>query len=732
MRELPFGSAVHPTGPPQGMLPGGTPPQEVTGAGDALRALLAPASIAILGASDRPSASLSLIRSLQRLGFGGAIHPVNPRYRTVAGLACYPDIGAVPEAPDVVACCIGGERVVEALPAVARRGARAAVVYDGGFAERGEDGRRMQDRVAAICREAGMALCGPNGMGVLNPVARSITYLSELRDATRLAGTVGLVSQSGSICNGMLADLRRFGFSLVVSAGNEAVTGTAAYLEYLIDDPATRVIATFTETVREPERYVAALDRAAEAGKPVVVLKVGRSERTRRAIQSHTGGLAGEARVFSELLRAHRAIEVHDLDELTEVLAVCQGRRWPRGRRIGVATGSGGQAELILDVAAGLGLTLPPLAASDRAAAERVIGPLTGDGNPLDYWGSGDFRSNLPHALATLGAGGHDAVVYCVDSHDDQPMAAPERLLDYAGFLAEAARRSDTPHYLMNMRPGVMNRMQIALLAKAGVPVIGGTRQGLGAIDRLGRYAAPLPPFCAARLSPPARRVLADQDRTMNEFDAKRVLAAYGLPVARERLVAGLPEAQRAAREIGFPVVLKAVGDAIPHKTELGLVALGIADEASLGRAWQGLERRIADHDMRAGVTGFLVQEYVAGGVEVFAGIMRDADFGLFLAFGSGGVGIEAARDFALRALPLREGDAEAMIEETRAALLLRGHRGGPAADTAGLADCLRGLAALAVQEGASVAEIDLNPIKVLPQGCVIVDALIVTAAGSR
>jgi acyl-CoA synthetase (NDP forming) len=241
-----------------------------TGDGGSLHALLAPRSIAVLGASDRPSASLSLIRSLRRLAFPGHVWPVNPRHASIAGLDCYPAIAELPDAPDVVACCIGAARITDALPAVAARGARGAVIYDGGFAERSEDGRRAQEKIAAICREAGMALCGPNGMGILNPTASSTSYLSELRDPKGLAGNVGLVSQSGSICNGMLTDLRRFGFSLVVSCGNEPVTNTAAYLEYRIDDPATRVIATFTETIRQPERYVAALDRAAAAGLDMV------------------------------------------------------------------------------------------------------------------------------------------------------------------------------------------------------------------------------------------------------------------------------------------------------------------------------------------------------------------------------------------------------------------------------------------------------------------------------
>ena len=481
--------------------------------------------------------------------FAGAIYPINPRYEAVAGLRCYASIAEVPDAPDVVACCINSARILDALAEVAARGARAAVVYDGGFAERGENGKRMQDRLATICRDAGMALCGPNGMGILNPAASSTSYLAELRDPPRLRGNVGLVSQSGSICNGMMADVRRFGFSLVVSCGNEAVTGSAAFLEYLIDDPATRVIAMFIETIREPEHYVAALDRAASVGKPVVVLKVGRNERTRKAIHTHTGGLAGEAHIVSEVLRAHRAIEVRDLDEMTEVLAVCQGSRWPRGRRIGLTSGSGGQVELILDLAPALGIELPPLSPQDRAEAERVIGTVTGDGNPLDYWGNGDFRTNLPHALSVLNhSDAHDAIVYCVDTHDDQPMVSPERLLQYAGFLATAARTSDKPHYLMNMRPGVMHQVQVAFLGDHGIPVIGGTRQGLGAIDRLGWYVTqPSPP----RRTPPGTLRLDEHGRTINEFDAKRLLAAYGLPVARERLVASQQEAQQAATELG-------------------------------------------------------------------------------------------------------------------------------------------------------------------------------------
>jgi len=460
-----------------------------------LDALLRPRSVAVLGASERPSIGRAVVESLELMGFPGDIYPINPKYETLLGRRCYPSIASLPAGVDCLAVCVNHERVLEHMRPAAERNVGAVVVFDGGFGEAGPEGRRVQNEIASICREANIAFCGPNCMGVVNPHDRSMVYVTALRDPALLAGNVGLISQSGSICIGLLADCRRFGWSHVISSGNEAVLTTADFLEYLVDDPETRVIATFTESVRDPERFVAALDRAADRGKPVVVLKAGKSERTRRAVMSHTGGLAGESRVLSEVLRAHRAIEVADLDEMTEVLAACQGERWPRGRRLAVMTASGGQAELILDVASTAGLELPPLSAGARAEVERVIGPLTGDGNPLDAWGNGDFAANFPHALQVLGADpDSDAVALCSDAFDDQPIGTPSRMLEYARMLAAGAKASAKPFYFMTTRSGVFRRDQSDFLREHGIAVIGGTRQGLGAVDRLARWSEPLRP----------------------------------------------------------------------------------------------------------------------------------------------------------------------------------------------------------------------------------------------
>jgi len=699
-------------------------------------ALVKPRSVAIVGATDRGGPGRAVMESLGAIGFTGPIYPVNPKYPTVLNVTCYPSLTDLPEAPDMVVFSIRNPLIPEQMRLAARRGARAAVIYDSGFAELGGDGAKLQDEIAGLAREAGMAVCGPNCMGILNPPARVTTYKQSIMEPAAITGNVGIVSQSGSVCIALLSDLRRFGVSLSVSAGNEAVTRTVDYLDYLIDDPNTKVIATFTETVREPERYVAALDRAADAGKPVVVIKVGRTERTQHAITSHTGGLAGSSRVFSELLRAHRAIEVSDLDEMTEVLAVCQGKRWPQGRGISVITGSGGLAELILDNATGLGLDLPPLTPAERGEAECVLGRITGDGNPFDAWGNGNYAVNLPHAMSVVDKSDRiDAICYCADTSNDPIIGQPSRILENVAMLTTAARDSTKPYYLLSSRSGVMNRRQIDGMRQEGLVVIGGTRQGLGALDRIGRWSQGLPAVRAAGAGAPATPQLAERidarRRTINEHDAKRLLAECGIPITREQRVADLAAAKAAARTLGYPVVLKALSDVIAHKTELGVVAVNLKNDDELSRAHAQLSERLDKLDPRPADLGFLVQEFVAGGIEVFAGVSRDPDFGLSLAFGMGGVAIEVMRDFALRMLPLRQGDAEAMIAETRAAALLGAVRGSEAADVEKLAACLYALGDFAWQNAERIAEIDLNPIKVMARGkgCTVVDALIVQSA---
>jgi acyl-CoA synthetase (NDP forming) len=702
-----------------------------------LEGLLRPRTIAIVGASERPSIGRAVMESLDRLRFKGEIFPVNPRYPTVLGKRCHPSLRELPEAPDVVAFCVSTDRVLDGIRQTAEIGGRGAVIYDGGFAERGDDGKRLQAEISGICRESGIALCGPNCMGVLSPHDASTTYMQEVRVLDQLAGHVGLVSQSGSICITLLADVRRYGYSHVISSGNEAVVDCAAYLEFLVDDPETRAIALFLETVREPDRFVAALDCAADRGKPVVVLKVGRSERSQRAITTHTGGLAGEGRVFSEVLRAHRAIEVDDLDAMSELLAAAGAARRPAGPRIGVVTASGGQAELILDVVSTAGIDLPPLGADIRRQAEDVIGPLTGDGNPLDAWGNGDFARNFSHALHCFDqAPNCDAIVICSDAADGNPMGRVDRGLSYARILADAAGKSGKPHYLMGMRPGVLEQAQVDLLRDHGIPVLGGARQSLGAIARLGMMTRPRPPVAITETNGDLSRLIAEPPgrATIHEADAKRFLAQHELPVTREVLVNDWEQAQRASVEIGWPVALKVVSDDVAHKSEHGLVALSIRSESELRAAFDRLILAVEGMTPAVEIAGLLVQEMIAEGIEAFVGVNRDPDFGLVIAAGLGGVGIEIFRDFALRLLPLAEGEAAAMIAELKGYPLLCSARSPQPYDIAAFADVIERVGAVAFANRDHLDGIDLNPVKVLAasNGCRIVDALIIPSRRTK
>jgi acyl-CoA synthetase (NDP forming) len=696
-----------------------------------LSPLLEPTSVAVLGASTTPSVGGDIIETLKRFGFKGDIYPVNPKYETLLDLPCYPSLQDLPAAPDVVAFCVGPNRIPENFRLLPEIGAKAAVIFGGGYAEEGEAGRKIQAEFVDICKTNDIALCGPNCMGVLNPTAGTATYLQIAREPEALIGNVGLISQSGSICISLLSDVRRFGFSLVASSGNEAVVNAADYLDFMVDHDATEVIAMFTETIADPEHYVAALDRAADKGKPVIVLKVGKVERARAAITSHTGGLAGDTRVFSEILRAHRAIEVDDLDELVEMLAVCQGDPWPKGNRLGVITSSGGMAELILDRASAADLQLPPLPKEDMAKATSVIGAVSGDGNPLDAWGNGNFAVNTPHALKIIReTKANDALVLCYDNDDNAPLGYIATLIARAKFLSESAAQSDKPHYQMTMRPGLRIDDQIPLLAKGGVPTLFGVRQGLQAIDRLSKWSVGNSVQRTAQHRVDQKTISElnlTSRKTVNEFDSKQLMGQLGISVTNERIAITCNAAITAAHEIGFPVVMKAVSDDIPHKSELGLVKIGLRDEAAVAEAWADLTEKLSQQEATAQI---LVQEMVSEGIEVFAGVSYTPGFAHTIAFGMGGIAIEVDPDFALRMLPLRDGEAESMIAEIRGVARFGSVRGAPPADIASLAATLYALSDLIESAGSAIQEIDLNPIKLLPegQGCVVVDALIVPA----
>lgn len=689
-----------------------------------LERLFAPRSIAIFGASENPSSvSWRILNSLEAMGYDGEVYPINPRRETVLGHPCYSSVAEIPRGVDAVAFCVTRDVVDRNFTAVADHGIGAAAVFATGFADGGPEGRAAEARINAIASGADIVVVGPNGMGVLNPATSSSLYSGVIEDPVSLRGNVGVVTQSGAVAVGLLTDCRRYGFSHVVSSGNEAVTRLHEFMDYLVTDDATRVIALFIEAVRDVTSFIAALDRAAEAGKPIVVLKVGKSERAKHAVLGHTGAVAGSGEVFSALLRRHGAVEVSTPDELNEVLAACQSTRLPRGRRIAHITASGGQVNMILDAADRHGFEMPPLSDEARAMLSDETGISLDVSNPLDAWGNGDWKRNLPLALEAVGRDPNvDNVVFTSDTADGQPT----RPTDYVGMLKDAAEKSDKPHFFFNTRPGLFRQMNVDTLRGTGAAVIGGLSQGLGAIDKLGVAAStpkPMPIEDGAAVPPLPAEFLRRQ--SISETDAKAILGAAGVACTGDYTISEPADIPNAVSHLGLPLVLKAVSDEIAHRSEHGLVTVGIEDMDTLASEYARMVGVLGS--LQVSEASLVASQQVPPGVEVFVGVTHDPELGLCLAVGPGGTLVEVLGDAAIRPLPLCRGDAAGMIAETRLQRLLEGVRGSPRSDIASVIEQIERIGQIVSVWRDSLREMDINPLIALPdgQGTCVADAVI-------
>jgi acyl-CoA synthetase (NDP forming) len=701
-----------------------------------LSPLLNPRAIAVVGASERPgSAGRLVLQNLQHLGFEGPVYAVHPRHEQVLGFPCYPDLQSLPGPVDSVAVLLGAEKVLTILEEAAEIGALAVWVLASGFAEAGPEGEKREAELSRIAEETGLMVCGPNCIGVANLVDGAATYSVALSPKTH-AGGVSAVVQSGAICLG-LANSARFGFRYLISSGNEAVLDSADYIGYLAGDPHTTVIVAFLEGIRSPERFAAAAEAAAEAGKPILAVKVGRSEMARRAVQAHTGSLAGADRVVDAAFRRLGVMRLDTLDELLEAAELFVTCPLPEGDGVGLLSLSGGQIGLIADLAQDLGLTFSTFSADAQKALEEILPPFSPIANPLDAWGSGDLEATYPACVDVVS---REEGVHLVAVSRGTPEGVAEREVEQSLAVAEAAVRATEetgkPVLLFsNLCAGFQPHVK-RVLDEGGVPYLQGTRETLRALQAFVRYGA----FRRARgkgveagcPSPPAlprwRERLGKVERSLSEVEARQLLVDYGIPAPEERVARSADEAVEAAEAIGYPVVLKILSAEIQHKTEIGGVRVGLAGEAAVRSAFHEVMGAAEEHQPDADIEGVLIQELVGDdAAEVIVGMVRDADFGPVVVFGSGGVLVELFEDSSLRLPPLSRQEARKMIDETQAAQLLKGFRGKPPADVEALVDALVRVSQLAVDLGDRIAALDVNPMLVLPegQGVRAVDALV-------
>jgi acyl-CoA synthetase (NDP forming) len=707
-----------------------------------IAALLRPRAMALVGVSPR-GVGAKILETGGRTGFRYPIWPVNANRTEINGVTCYPSLASLPERPDCVVVSVPADAVLGVLAEAAGLGVPSAIVIAEGFADAGTDeGRKRQRGLAELARSAGMAVVGPNCMGVASLAhGFAATMMDIPREA--VAGGISVVSQSGGLLNAIaeLSNNRGIGLNYLISSGNEAALGIADYVAFLADDPATNVICCIVEGTRDGRRFRAAVEHAARK-KPLVVLKLGRSESGQRATLAHTGTLAGRHEAFMALFRQNGVAPVDSIDALVETAALFDLAPLPRGDRVAMMTVSGGGTSLIADLGAAAGLCFPPLSATINARLQAILGVERPFGNPIDTVGLPRLRQagNIGAVIAALlEDDGIDAIALVLVMRADGSPAHNE-LVD---AMAEAARtaggRARKPLMILSFMANSLTRHWRGFSRERGLPLVEDLELGVRAVRHLIDYAAfrrraETSPSAAA-----AERVLRRQFELpargiLTEFESKKILGQAGLPVTREALARDPAEAVRIAAQIGGAVALKIQSTDIPHKTDVGGVHLGARTPPEVEAAARQVLDNAARNAPHAAIDGVLVQEMVEPGVEFVLGMTYDEQFGPLIVCGAGGVTVEVFKDAAVLLPPFGREDVRAALGGLKASRLLCGYRGAAARDVDALVECCVRFCDFVVATDGQFAAIDLNPVIVGPvgHGVRIADALIETRRGEQ
>lgn len=683
----------------------------------AIGKLLSPRSVAIIGASADPKKTTGRpVAYLQKHGFSGRIMPVNPKVEHIGDLPCYPDVASLPEVPDVAIILLGANRAHITVKELAERGCAAAVVLASGFTETGEEGaRRQQELIEAAGK---MRILGPNTIGLVNLTDKIVLSPSGALEMDEFpVGGIGVVSQSGGILGALLsrASGRGIGLSKLISTSNEADLELSDFIDHLAEDPATKVIALYVETVRDPAKFRAACLKAARLGKPVVAFKIGRSEAGAKAAVSHTGALAGADSMYDALFKQVGVIRAESFSDLLDIPAALVTGRNLRGKRVAVLTSTGGAGTLVSDDLGVAGFDTP---APDEATANALRALQTGseavlDRNPIDVTLAGLRPDLLRGAInALLASPSYDALIIIVGSSS---LAMPELL---AGAVQECLPNSDKPimAYVSPHAPEVG-----ALLTRAGVPAFTAAESCTAALAGMLRAQN----FVPVEADPVAYAPAPHTDLpsgALDEAQAKELFSHFNVPCAAEYVVHTREQAKTAAQKLGGRVVLKILSSEILHKSDVGGVAVGLTDE-TIGDC---IERMAVDVKARSGMQSdrFLVQEMVSGGTELILGMHRDP-LGTAILLGMGGVTAELFKDTTMRLLQqdaqglqaLSHNEALSMAKELKTWPLLDGFRGRPKADVQGLAEAIVAFSRMVVQLGDRLLEAEINPVFVLSEG---------------
>jgi acyl-CoA synthetase (NDP forming) len=688
-----------------------------------LTPLLAPRSIAVLGASaDLTRIGGVPVKCLLDWGFSGPLYPVNPRYAEVGGLRCYPDVESLPEPVDLAILAVGADLVVDQLRRAHAAGkARAALVYASDFEEGGDAaGLARGAALAAFARDSGMPVCGPNCMGGANVTGRVYnSFVASFLEAQ--PGEVALLTQSGNMSS-MLYRLSRnagLGFSHIVNTGNESCVEFAEYLDFLLEDDATRTVLGYVEGLRDGRRFLRVARAFRERGKLLALFKSGRTAKGAEAARSHTAALAGDHAAFEAACRAAGVALAEDVQHLADIAHTHRFAREKRGtRNAAVITVSGAAGAVLADALTARGVALPPLGPESQAALRAVVPSYGMIGNPVDT--TGNVMNDIGHFGAVLDA------VLASPAHDHVLLYLPSILLTRARpMLAGKGVATDKLLVVVDPVNAEGNRAIAEAEGLAYCTDMTWCARALAAYADWREAALPaVPAGEGAGAAPPLPSGVAQ----LGEAEGKRLLAGFGVPPVPEALARDANEAVAAAERFGWPVVAKIASPDIAHKTEIGGVRLGLRDAAALREAVAAILEGARRHAPAARIEGVLVQPEITDGIELLLGATRDPVFGWMLTVGLGGVWTELMGDVQHALAPVSAAEAEAMLRRLRGFPLLDGYRGRPCADAAAAAEAAAALSRAALALGEAAVEVEVNPLLVRPagMGAVAADALVV------
>ena len=703
-----------------------------------LKNLFHPRSVALIGAStEQNKLSGRPFRFFREYGYAGKVYPVNPKYSEIAGVRCFAKLSDIPGEVDLAVITLPATAVPEALAECGTKGVKAAAIISSGFAEVGGEGSRLQEELRRVASENGIALCGPNCSGfVYFPERVTATFSVGLDGGFPESGLAAFISQSGALSSYILgaAKERGLAFRYWITTGNECVLSFTDYLQYLLEDPEVQLVLGYLEDARDGEAFQAAARRALVLDKPLIIMKTGRSEAGAKASISHTGSLAGADEVYQAVFSQNGVLRAESLDELFDLAMLAQAPRRPRGKRVQVVSISGAAGILMADVGNDFGLEFTDLSDSTKDELQKIMPTFASIANPMDV---------TAEAVARPGLLSQAAEVILKDPNVDNLVmffgivpGAHEKL---AAAIAQVAQGTDK---LVVMTWFPLPRTDIWInLARAGVPVFSEPVRGIRALGKMAQYVATrervfsvqlAPEVKGSNLEPEIEKILdraKNQGRkALSEVEAKELLKAWGLAVPHGGLARSAAEARSLAGDIAGPVVLKVSSPDLLHKTEAGVIRLGLKAPEEVELAFDEIIEKAQKWNPEARLDGILVEAMIGGETrEVIVGARQDLRFGPVVTFGLGGIFVEAIRDFAVWPAPLTLDEAREMIRKIRGYRTLTDFRGRPAADLEAVAQVLWRVGQIACRWRQQIAELEINPLFVLPEGrgVIVGDALV-------